>query len=78
MGELWGASSGSGFEEPAEGEWKPAYPVPRNPPEKEVDEILSSKPNMLSLIRAKMNMYLLITWFLLLSSFALRALLSSL
>jgi hypothetical protein len=78
MGKLWGASAGGGFEEPAEGEWKPAYPVPRNRPEKEVEEILSSKKNMLSLVRAKMSMYILISWFLLLSSFALRALLSSL
>ena len=75
---MLGASAGGGFEEPAEGEWKPAYPVPRNPPEKEVNKILSSKPNLLSLIRPRMSMYLLITWFLLLSQFTLRALLSSL
>jgi hypothetical protein len=70
MGRLWGVSTG-GFEEPEEGEWKPAYPVPRKSPEKEVEEILSSKLNILSLIRSKTTMYLLITWFLLLSSFAL-------
>jgi hypothetical protein len=71
---LWGVSTG-GFEEPAEGEWKPAYPVPRKSPQKEVEEILSSKLNILPLIRSKTTMYLLITWFLLMSSLALLGLL---
>ena len=74
---MWGVSTG-GFDEPEEGEWKPAYPVPRKSPEKEVGEILSSKPDILSLIRSKMTTYLLITWFLLLSSLALFDLLSAL
>jgi hypothetical protein len=74
---LWGVPTG-GFEEPEEGEWKPAYPVPRKSPEKEVGEILSSKLGILSLIRSKMTTYLLITWFLLLSSLALFDLLSTL
>ncbi|WXG45354.1 MAG: hypothetical protein WED05_01300 [Candidatus Atabeyarchaeum deiterrae] len=75
MGALWGVLADGGFEEPVEDDWKPTYPVPRSPPEKEVKDVLSSKPNMLSLIRANMVTYLLIACFLFVFSFALRSML---